>query len=860
MTFLESVGSIGVTILMAGTLGVLCGTLTTQLLSFLSEEARRKTMVAISAAISLLVFVWLVGADTDAVIASSEGNKVADTVWGVTIAVGASALLFVAFNMLFNQVTKSFQRFSTGLGAVLGFVLFGLLDGNRLIQWVGPRESVATGIHDVVNHGSWSLLLSSLVIAGVIGALLGLAAGTVRERIRATILVCVSVAVYLGFLWGLFYADRIPVDTTVKLLWTPLIGALLVGAAGNVLSRLDQPNRVIGGTGAGAAIGLLVGGLLKTLYLPLISLVPLILWAIVLGAAGAGLSLFRGRQPLGGALLGTAAGWVIGTYVATKTGGPRVEAMINTAIPLALVGARLSWQPRPGVVEAARIDLKSRAWIFLSPAMGFIALGLLIPLLRTMYLSTLATHRDPETKKRVTEFVLFDNYKDIFTNPNSFSVSAWRDIFTSAPFEIGCLLVLVGLGAAFKVGRRSGNSFRGQSGLVGLAGVGLLFGAFYELRLLRTDSVETPVASWHYGYLVFFVLGGAALLFAVVTQLKTVSSGGISSAAFDLSGGHLAAIVIGVFLIGMAGFASFRGTLFNSLWWVFAVTVLSSAMGLAIAALADRAGFENLAKSIIFMPMAISFVGAGIIWRFMYIARPDSDIQTGVLNFVWLELADMSQGSGFGRTLTLVVLAGLLLSLLGLGIAGLRHGASGLGSGSLIMASLVALLFWRILDHRLGGTGVQVTETILEGRTIQFLSQGLPYNNLWLMVVLIWIQTGFAMVIFSAAIKAVPGEFVEAAKVDGATDSSIFWRIIVPQIVPTVGVVVTTLIVTVLKVFDVVKVMTNGNFGSQVIANEMWFQAFTAGNQGLGSALAVVLFISVVPVVYFNIKRIQKGA
>jgi alpha-glucoside transport system permease protein len=114
------------------------------------------------------------------------------------------------------------------------------------------------------------------------------------------------------------------------------------------------------------------------------------------------------------------------------------------------------------------------------------------------------------------------------------------------------------------------------------------------------------------------------------------------------------------------------------------------------------------------------------------------------------------------------------------------------------------------------------------------------------------------MVILSAAIKAVPQEFIEAAKVDGATDSNIFWRIIVPQILPTIGVVVTTLVVTVLKIFDVVKVMTNGNFETQIVANEMFFQAFTAGNRGLGSALAVVLFVAVLPVVFFNVRRLQQ--
>ena len=129
---------------------------------------------------------------------------------------------------------------------------------------------------------------------------------------------------------------------------------------------------------------------------------------------------------------------------------------------------------------------------------------------------------------------------------------------------------------------------------------------------------------------------------------------------------------------------------------------------------------------------------------------------------------------------------------------------------------------------------------------------------MWLMVVLIWMQTGFAMVILSAAIKAVPTEYIEAAKMDGATTSQIFWRITVPQIAPTIGVVVTTLIVTVMKVFDIIKVMTNGQFGTQVLANDMYQQAFQFTNYGRGAALAVILFLSVLPVMVLNIRRMQR--
>ena len=127
------------------------------------------------------------------------------------------------------------------------------------------------------------------------------------------------------------------------------------------------------------------------------------------------------------------------------------------------------------------------------------------------------------------------------------------------------------------------------------------------------------------------------------------------------------------------------------------------------------------------------------------------------------------------------------------------------------------------------------------------------------MVVLIWIQTGFAMVILSAAIKAVPSDLIEAARVDGANDRQVFFNVTLPTITPTISVIVTALIVLVMKVFDIVRVMTNGNFGTQVIANEMWQKTFTEFNLGLGSALATVLFLAVVPAMALNVRRMQRS-
>ena len=124
---------------------------------------------------------------------------------------------------------------------------------------------------------------------------------------------------------------------------------------------------------------------------------------------------------------------------------------------------------------------------------------------------------------------------------------------------------------------------------------------------------------------------------------------------------------------------------------------------------------------------------------------------------------------------------------------------------------------------------------------------------------MIWIQTGFAMIVLSSAIKGVPVELLEAARMDGASEAQAFWRVTLPQIRPTLAVVVTTLVITVLKIYDIVKVMTNGEFGTSVIANEMFDQAFINRNYGMGSALAVLLFVAVVPLMVINVRRVRKG-
>ena len=221
----------------------------------------------------------------------------------------------------------------------------------------------------------------------------------------------------------------------------------------------------------------------------------------------------------------------------------------------------------------------------------------------------------------------------------------------------------------------------------------------------------------------------------------------------------------------------------NNLLWLAIGASGTVIMGLLIAALADRSRFEVVAKSIIFMPVAVSLVGAGIIWKFIYAVRDPSAPQIGLLNAIWV---------------------------------GLGHGPIG------------------------------------------WLADNQPFNNFFLIVVVVWLQTGFAMVLFSAAIKGVPADLLDAARVDGANEIQTFMRIVVPTIMPTIITVTTTIVIFTLKIFDVVVVLTNGNFGTQVIATEFYTQFFSNRSFGLGSAIAIVLLVMVLPVMVYNLRRFQQ--
>lgn len=241
--------------------------------------------------------------------------------------------------------------------------------------------------------------------------------------------------------------------------------------------------------------------------------------------------------------------------------------------------------------------------------------------------------------------------------------------------------------------------------------------------------------------------------------------------------------------IGLDNFATLlssndlRQVLLNTVIWVLIVPVAATFLGLLYAVVVDKSPVEALAKALIFLPMAISLVGASIIWRFVYEFRAD--------------LGDIQQ-------------IGIINQLL----------------------------------------------VIFGQDPYQFLLNG-PWNTFFLIVVFIWVQTGFAMTILSAAIKAIPDEITEAARLDGVTGTQMFRHITIPGIRPALVVVLTTIAIGTLKVFDIVRTMTGGQFGTSVVANEFYTQAFRRGDVGLGAALATVLFILVVPIVVYNVRQMR---
>ncbi|MEO0383020.1 MAG: sugar ABC transporter permease [Pseudomonadota bacterium] len=304
----------------------------------------------------------------------------------------------------------------------------------------------------------------------------------------------------------------------------------------------------------------------------------------------------------------------------------------------------------------------------------------------------------------------------------------------------------------------------------------------------------------------------------------------------------------------------FWEALTNNFLWLLVVPAFSTAFGLLAAQLTDRLAWGNIAKSLIFMPMAISFVGAAVIFRLIYVARPVDQAQIGVLNAVWLQF-----DGGSGSFIMLKLLPGLILLCFALLCAYVAYIVvkpyfDGGKTGGLFM-QLFRLIFvvgglflaFTALRSVLNLFGAELPY----GEPQQWLT--IPFfNNFFLMIVLIWIQTGFAMVILSAALRGIPEETIEAAIVDGANPFEVFFKIKVPQIMGTIVVVWTTITLVVLKVFDIVFAMTNGQWETQVLANYMFDKLFRANDWGVGSASAIIIMLLVSPILIWNVYTARK--
>lgn len=302
-------------------------------------------------------------------------------------------------------------------------------------------------------------------------------------------------------------------------------------------------------------------------------------------------------------------------------------------------------------------------------------------------------------------------------------------------------------------------------------------GGVAALYTVANWLIESVGGQWRARIQPFVFVGPALAILIWYLALPTVRT--LWASLFDATGVNFVGLnnYVAVFA-DRNMFTAFR----NNVMWIVVGASFTVIFGLLVAILADRSKFETFGKVMIFLPMAISMVGAGVIFNMLYAVDPN----IGLLNAVYT------------------------------GITGANP------------------IQWK------GDPAIQ------------------PWNNIFLIIVMIWLQTGYAMVLFSAAIKGIPGEILEAARVDGANEVRIFFSIIIPSIAATIVTVATTVIIFTLKIFDVVQVMTGGNFSTQVIATQFYREYFTAQNAGYGSAIAIVLLLAVVPVMLYNLKQFNE--
>jgi alpha-glucoside transport system permease protein len=315
-----------------------------------------------------------------------------------------------------------------------------------------------------------------------------------------------------------------------------------------------------------------------------------------------------------------------------------------------------------------------------------------------------------------------------------------------------------------------------------LAIVGGVLGAmalFWILNLL----VERLPPKWETRLKPYVFIGPALLVLGVFLIWPTIRT--IYLSFFDRTSDSFVGVQN---YTALATDPDMRTVIINNVLWIVVVPAVSVAVGLMVAVLADRltASWEKISKSVIFLPMAISFVGASTIWLFIYTWRPEGTAQIGILNAIWTALGGSPQT-------------------------------------------------WLQIDT-------------------------LKLNSFLLMIILVWLQAGFAMVLLSAAIKNVPEDTIEAARIDGARETQIFWRVTVPQIKSTIVVVFTTVTILVLKVFDIVYVMTGGNFNTDLVAVRFIRELFSFREFGRAATVVVVLLIATIPIMVFNVRQFRRQA
>lgn len=305
-----------------------------------------------------------------------------------------------------------------------------------------------------------------------------------------------------------------------------------------------------------------------------------------------------------------------------------------------------------------------------------------------------------------------------------------------------------------------------------------IVGGEYLVRRLP-DKARPSVRPW--------IWVGPALAF--VTGFLVLPAIGTISASFQDRKGNF--VGLQNFATQLAGFPTGGAwiAIRDNLFWLVFYTLFVLVFGLLLAVLFDRVPYENIVKSLIFMPMAISSVALVIIWKFMYAYQPPGQPQTGTVN------------------------------------------------------AILNTVF-----HQDPRTWIQ-DQTPLLGL--------IPLNNLALIAAAVWGIVGFSMVILSAALKGIPGELLEAARVDGAGEITIFRRVILPLMMPTVVVVGTTLVIFALKAFDVVYAMTSGNYDTDVLANRMYKLLYFSNDFPGASAVAVILLLTVIPVLIFNLRQFR---